>query len=31
MCETIFTTIIAPLLVGIILLLIQKRLDDSAD
>ncbi len=31
MCETIFTTIIAPLLVGIILLLIQKWLDDSAD
>ncbi|HEP1671983.1 TPA: type I toxin-antitoxin system Fst family toxin [Streptococcus pyogenes] len=26
-----FTTIIAPLLVGIILLLIQKWLDDSAD
>ncbi|MFU1594554.1 type I toxin-antitoxin system Fst family toxin [Streptococcus dysgalactiae] len=31
MCETIFTTIITPLLVGIILLLIQKWLDDSAD
>ncbi|MGT2713279.1 type I toxin-antitoxin system Fst family toxin [Streptococcus pluranimalium] len=31
MCEIIFTTIIAPLLVGIILLLVQKWLDDSDD
>ncbi|NYS33106.1 type I toxin-antitoxin system Fst family toxin [Streptococcus danieliae] len=31
MCEIIFTTIIAPLLVGIILLLFQKWLDNSDD
>ncbi|MDG3141411.1 type I toxin-antitoxin system Fst family toxin [Streptococcus suis] len=29
MCEIIFTTIIAPLLVGIILLLVQKWLDND--